>query len=516
MTRPVPPREARATYDEVEVDVRRGDGSYALLDPCYLSPRLRRRRALSLVLLTLVAPGSAQIVAGNRSVGRGILKAAAVVVGLLVLAGLVYLVAPSIVIGLATNPWILTALTAALVIAGIGWAALFVDAIRLAQLKLVPGRTRRLVAGLGVLLMLLTSGALFTAASTVWSGRAALHSVFGGNTTAKPFEGRYNILLLGADSGATRVGTRPDTIMLASVDADTGRTALFGFARDTENIDFEPGSVMHELMPEGWNCGDGCLLNGLYKWATDNKDRFPAEVKDPGALATLEAVEALSGVDIQYHALVDLTGFRRFIDAVGGVDVVVGKRTPIGGGSSPISGWIEPGQQHLDGYHALWYARSREGSTNYERMVRQKCVMNAMLNQISPQTVILKSREIAKLSGSVLRTDIPDSDLGVLGDLARKARAQQITSVNFTPPLIKPWNYDPQVIKDTVRTTINTAEEPASEKKAPEAPEAAEAPGDAKSATDADDDSGQGRSKQPTSSSTRETAPQAQEICSVP
>ncbi|WP_168583412.1 LCP family protein [Gephyromycinifex aptenodytis] len=513
MSRPVPPPNSRNHPDEFEVDVRRGHGSHALLDPYALSPRLRRRRALSLVLLTLVAPGSAQIAAGNRRLGRGVLKLAAVVVGLLVLAALTYLVAPAVIIGLAANPWILAAFTAALVLAGFGWAVLFVDAIRLAQLKLVPGRTRRLVAGLGVILMVLTSGTLFTAAATVWSGRSALTSVFGGHTRVKPAAGRYNILLLGGDSGASRIGTRPDTIMLASIDADTGRTALFGFARDTENINFNPGSVMHELMPEGWNCGDGCLLNGLYKWATDNKDRFPADVKDPGALATVEAVEALSGVEIQYHALVDLKGFRRFIDAVGGIDVVVGKRTPIGGGTSPITGWIEPGQQHLDGYHALWYARSREGSTNYERMVRQKCVMNAMLNQISPQTVILKSREIADLSGSVLRTDIPDSDLGVLGELARKAREQKITSVNFTPPLIKPWDYDPQVVKDTVRSTIEATEQP--QESTPKTDPGAAA-GSADSGAGQTSSPGSGKPTQPAGSSERPSAASAGEICSVP
>ena len=55
---------------------------------------------------------------------------------------------------------------------------------------------------------------------------------------------------------------------------------------------------------------------------------------------------------------VDLRGFQRFIDAVGGIEIDVKKRTPIGGGTSPIRGWIEPGRQRLDGYHALWYARS--------------------------------------------------------------------------------------------------------------------------------------------------------------
>ena len=111
-------------------------------------------------------------------------------------------------------------------------------------------------------------------------------------------DGRYNILLLGADSGRDRVGTRPDSIQLASIDADTGSAVTFGFSRDTENINFRPGSTMARLMPAGWNCGDECLLNGLYTWAQDNAAKFPAGTQSPGVLATREAVEALSGLDI--------------------------------------------------------------------------------------------------------------------------------------------------------------------------------------------------------------------------
>ena len=91
-------------------------------------------------------------------------------------------------------------------------------------------------------------------------------------------------------------------------------------------------------MPEGWNCGDECLLNGLYTWAQDHADQFPAGTADPGVLATTEAVEALSGLDVQYYVLVDLQGFKGLIDAVGRARHHRAARTPIGGGTSRISG----------------------------------------------------------------------------------------------------------------------------------------------------------------------------------
>jgi hypothetical protein len=146
------------------------------------------------------------------------------------------------------------------------------------------------------------------------------------------------------------------------------------------------------------------------------------------------------------------------VDAVGGLDITVQRRTPIGGGTSPVVGWIEPGRQHLDGYHALWYARSRHGSTNYERMARQRCVMTALVDQVDPQTVLTRFPKIAGASSGLVRTDLPESELGYFADLALKTRTQKIKSVNFVPPLIKPWDYDADFVRRTVRSTIAASE----------------------------------------------------------
>lgn len=42
--------------------------------------------------------------------------------------------------------------------------------------------------------------------------------------------------------------------------------------------------------------------------------------------------------------------------------------------------------QRLNGYNALWYARSRAEAANgdYDRMDRQRCVLGAILNQADP------------------------------------------------------------------------------------------------------------------------------------
>jgi len=90
---------------------------------------------------------------------------------------------------------------------------------------------------------------------------------------------------------------------------------------------------------------------------------------------------------------------------------------------------------------------------DYSRMARQKCVMNAMLQQLSPQTVITKFEGLAKASEALLETNLPASELGTFAELALKARSQPISSVSFVPPAIN--TADPDI--DKIRSMIGKA-----------------------------------------------------------
>jgi len=431
------------------------------------------RRAISLLVLSAIMPGSAQMLAGNRTVGRIVLRTWLGFLTVLVVIAAIAWFSLSTVIGLVSAAWFLRLAQWFLIVWAVVWALVILDAWRLTRPPTQPARTRRRLAISTAALMVLPGSVAYAGTSTS-AGREALSAVFADGPAAGTSDGRYNILLLGGDSGASRIGTRPDSIQLMSIDSLTGRAATFGFTRDTANIVFEPDSVMAGLMPEGWTCGNECLLNGLYTWAWDHADQFPEDVEDPGILATREAVEALSGLDIQYYAMVDLNGFQNLVDALGGLEINVIRRTPIGGGTSKISDWIEPGVQRLDGYHSLWYARSRAGSSNYERMARQRCVMSAMIDQIDPRTVATRFADLAAASSGVLRTDIPQSELGTFAALAMKTRSQRINGVNFVPPLIKPWDYDVEeirtIVADTIAASVEASESEATSTSVPRLP----------------------------------------------
>ena len=226
--------------------------------------------------------------------------------------------------------------------------------------------------------------------------RDLMGTVFAGGGDQQTKHGRYNILLMGGDAGKDRSGLRPDSMTVASVDAETGRTVLISLPRNLEDVPFPESSPLHKKFPKGYTCADhSCMLNAIYTYATTHKDLYPG-VRNPGAQATKEAIEGATGLTINYWALIDLKGFEDLVDAVGGITMDVYRRVPIGGGTSKIYGYVEAGKnRHLDGREALWFARSRSDSSDYDRMVRQKCVMNAMLNQFDPVTVLTKFNKIA-------------------------------------------------------------------------------------------------------------------------
>src|SRR5699024_8930086 len=118
----------------------------------------------------------------------------------------------------------------------------------------------------------------------------------------------------------------------------------------------------------------------------------------------------------------NMAGFSKLVDAVGGVTVNVRERTAIGGIGSPVRGYIPTGERHLDGNEALWYARSRVQTDDWTRMGRQKCLMHAMLEQLSPKTVVTRAQKIAESSSALLTTTIPQQDLDVFMDLVSKDR----------------------------------------------------------------------------------------------
>jgi LCP family protein required for cell wall assembly len=423
------------------------------------------------MLMTLVLPGSAQLVAGNRRVGRVALRIWMVLVaGTLAAFGL-GLVWNGFAFWLVSDPHVLGLLRLVLMVLAVGWAALFMDAWRIGQPLTLSAQHRRAVVGVNGVLSLSVAGALLFSAHLVSVQRDFMITTFGDGAATSAHDGRYNVLLLGGDSGAGRWGLRPDSLTVASIDAETGRTVLISLPRNMAQFPFAEGSVMDQQFPDGFDC-DGCYLNAVSTWAQDHTDLF-GNSDNPGVDATIMGVEGITGLKVNYWAMVNLEGFKDLVDAVGGVTLNVRAPIPVGGLGSDVTGYIQPGIRRLDGHDTLWFARSREGSDDYSRMARQKCVMDAMLQQISPQSALSNFQSIAKASSEMISTDIPSSEVDRFIDLAMKARNQRVASLSLVPPMINTGDPDIDLVQEKVAAAIDKAAgeapPPSHRKKKPEA-----------------------------------------------
>jgi len=423
------------------------------------------KRAWWLVVLNTVLPGSPQVLAGNRKLGRFGLRLTLAMLILGIIAGVAYLLWPQVVLTVFTSTIGLWVAALTLAFCAVAWAVLSIDTIRLAHLVRASPKARPVIAGLAVVLMFLTSGAAAYGAYVATTASGFLSSVFSAGPSEPPVDGRYNILLLGGDAGPGRDGLRPDSISVVSIDAKTGKATMIGLPRDLENVPFPADSPLADIYPEGYGAIDGCdvsacMLNSIYtEMELKRPELYPdaaAQASSPGIEAMRDAAQGVTGLSIQYYVLIDMQGFTDLIDALGGVDINVKERLPIGGDEqfNNVDGWVEAGQQHMDGYTALWYGRARHGTSDYDRMARQRVLQEAILKQFNPANVLTKFQAVATAGAQVVKTDVPQGMLGYFVDLASKTKKQPINSVELVPENdVNPEDPD----YDYIRSLIDTA-----------------------------------------------------------
>lgn len=397
----------------------------------------RTKRAWILLALTLFVPGGAQVVAGNRRLGRAALRVTMTVWALAVVSVVLFFVNRGLVVGTAANTWVQLVAVVVLAALAVGWAVLWVDTFRLARLRLVAPGMRPLVAAATAVLLVLTSGTLGYGAWAVNAGRTTLNSIFEAGPPLSPVDGRYNFLLMGGDAGEGRIGLRPDSIHVASVNAETGRTIIFSIPRNFQNARFTQDSPLWSAYPEGFSCGDECILNALYVDVNQNHAGLYPEAEDPGVEAMKDAAGGILGLEIQSYAMVDMAGFAQLIDAMGGVTVTSGGWTTYRGHRPDGqwgNAWWGPGTYTFNGEQALAFARSRHFSTDYSRIRRQQCIQSAMLAQFNPQTLIPRFQEILAAGERIVETDLPGQQLGTFVALASRGQSQPMGRLTIGAP----------------------------------------------------------------------------------
>jgi LCP family protein required for cell wall assembly len=208
--------------------------------------------------------------------------------------------------------------------------------------------------------------------------------------TRPPNPNRITFLLIGSDFMTGRTHSLTDTLMLVSIDMSTEKVSFVSVPRDTSNFDLYYG---------GW-VGPTFKINTLLNSAGTKYLRSP----DPPMKTLENEIGFLVGVPVNYYAALDLNGFARMVDALGGIDIVNQRAI-----NDPSTGIVmAPGPVHLDGATAMLYVRSREnGGSDYLRAARQQALLVALEHKVVSPAGLGQLGTLLSLAGKTIGTDFP-------------------------------------------------------------------------------------------------------------
>ena len=243
-----------------------------------------------------------------------------------------------------------------------------------------------------------------------------------------PIGSRVTILFTGFDSAPGRGETLYDSIMIVSYDPSTNTVQMVSVPRDSTSFPLYFGK--HQVVPT-W-----LRLNSV---PTNVEKHGINGSPDSPYMTLVNEVSYLVGIRIDYYAAMDLDGFVKLIDTVGGIDVVNPKAI-----DDPTYDWLNgahhgfklaAGPQHLSGKQALAYVRSRKspGDNDFGRSSRQQQVLIELLHKMAQPSQILNLPTLLSTIGSSITTNFP---AGRVADYV--AIGQNVTSQNFTQVLLSP------------------------------------------------------------------------------
>ncbi len=195
--------------------------------------------------------------------------------------------------------------------------------------------------------------------------------------------------------------------------------------------------------------GSSASLSSRYRFnASDQNSRL-----DAAAILTKDVVEQVTGIPVDYWATLSFEGFRKFIDAIGGVDVNV--ETTFDDYEYPANDdpeidasvmhiHFEAGLQHMYGERAIEYSRSRKSvqdGNDFGRSKRQMRMITAVKDQAAQPGVLLKAFGVMDALQGNIRTSLTLGETRALFDYFRGDGASSLKNVLFVPQILSTNNF---------------------------------------------------------------------------
>ena len=195
---------------------------------------------------------------------------------------------------------------------------------------------------------------------------------------------KATVMIMGVDKRNDDVG-RSDTLMVATLDPDKNQAALLSIPRDTRV----------KIKGHGYD-----KINAAYAYG----DRKLSQ----------QTVESLLGIKIDHYIVIDVHGFTKIIDALGGIDIDVEKRMYYEDPWDDDGGLyidLQPGMQHMDGKTAVTYVRYRDEEGDIGRIRRQQKFMKAVMDKLVSPTIIPRLPSMVSAMYDAVETDMSISEL---------------------------------------------------------------------------------------------------------
>ena len=305
-----------------------------------------------------------------------------------------------------------------------------------------PAKAGRM--GVSSLALVLLAVAIPHGLANAWgsSAQAAMSGVFVGQTA--PGSGlnvaavahgpghneRLNVLVFGSDTTAGQTEPLTDPMVIVSLDPVGATASLITVPSDITKIPLGNGSVY------------GPTLRSLLGYAESHPATFP----QGGIRALEDAVGALLGIPIHAYARIDLGGFIKLVDTIGGIEVTSSRAWSDPGydfdrGPTGVPGFrVTVGRHHLDGWAALAFGRAGTPPTESDvtRAARQQAVLLAIRDKLlaGGSTLVNLPRLLDAASG-LITTDLSTDRLPDLVAIIEDLRPAAIYRLIMGPPLLR-------------------------------------------------------------------------------
>ncbi|MDF2633965.1 MAG: cell envelope-related transcriptional attenuator [Pelosinus sp.] len=297
------------------------------------------------------------------------------------------------------------------------------------------GKGKSILAVLSILLAVLA----VAGASYYWFSGGIEQSKEKGSIVTP--QNKVNIMVMGVDERSDD-GGRSDTLFVVTIDTNTKEVAMLSVPRDTRA----------KIPGHGWD-----KVNHAYAFG--------------GHKLTQQVVEGLLGIKMDHYVTINIAGFKKIIDAVGGVTIDVEKRMYYtdpyddnGDDHGPFVIDLRPGVQRMDGRTAIQYVRYRDEDGDIGRVERQQTFLKALLKEVASPSVITKIPAIVREVNSVVTSDMSTTEMlnlaKTLNDASKKGLKTDM--VPGKPAFIDDVSYwlpDVMALRKHVAQTLGVAME---------------------------------------------------------